>query len=129
MRHKPTEVSVSTDNGFAFDGEVFMIIAAICKYNGGGICEAKYAVPDDGLLDLIVVPKMRIPQVVAQLKNMFTGDHIDKIPNIRKVFTTNANITTPAHLRAEAEGELLKVGNYCIELIPNSLNVLSNLLD
>ena len=129
LRHKPTPVTVSTDNGFAFDGEVFMIIAAICKYNGGGICEAKYAVPDDGLLDLIVIPKMRTTEIVKHLKEMFTGDHIDKIHSIRKVFTTNANITTPAHLRAEAEGELLTVGNYHIKLIPNSLNVLSNLKD
>lgn len=127
LRHKPTPVEVTVNNGFSFRGEVFMVIAAIGKYNGGGICEAKYAVPDDGLLDLIVIPKMRIPKVVAHLKEMFSGDHIDKIKSVRKVKATDVRITTPVLLRAEAEGELLAEGDYHIKLLPNALNVLSNI--
>ena len=126
LRHKPTKVTIEADNGLVFDGEVFMVIAAICKYNGGGICEAKYAVPDDGLFDLVVVPKMRIYQVIAHLKEMFSGDHIDKVKTIRKVLTKEIRIASPSLLRAEAEGELLKTGNYHVEVVPNALNVLTN---
>lgn len=126
LSHKPTQVTVTTDNGFSFNGEVFMVIAAICKYNGGGICEAKYAVPDDGLIDLVVFPKLRVLQVVAQFKNMFSGDHIDKIKSVRKVLTKEIRITSPSHFRAETEGELLEVGDYRVELIPKALNVMSN---
>ena len=126
LRHKPTKVSITADNGFSFDGEVFMIIAAICKYNGSGICEAKYAVPDDGLIDLIVVPKMSTLKVVKHLKDMFSGDHIDKIKTIQKVLTKELRITTPSLLRAETEGELLAFGNYHVNIIANALNVMSN---
>ena len=122
--HKPTPVAVTADGGFQFDGEVFMVIAAICKYNGGGICEAKYAVPDDGKIDLIVVPKLGIPKVVAHLKDMFSGDHIDKIKTIRKTLATDITITSPQLLRAEVEGELLTFGNYRIEVIPNAIYTL-----
>jgi len=122
--HKPTPVALTADDGFRFDGEVFMVIAAICKYNGGGICEAKYAVPDDGKIDLIVVPKMRIHRVVAHLKDMFSGDHIDKIKSIRKTLATDITITSPKLFRAEVEGELLTFGNYRIEVIPNAINTL-----
>ena len=125
LSHKPTPVKVTADDDFAFDGEVFMVIAAICQYNGGGIREAKYAVPDDGKLDLIVVPKMRTLQVVKHLKDMRTGDHIDKIKTIRMKQTTHADIHAGRLFRAEVEGELLTVGDYRIELIPNALNVLS----
>ena len=125
LSHKPKAIQVSADDGFSFNGKVFMVIAAICQYNGGGIREAKYAVPDDGLLDLIVVPKMRIPQVIGQLKNMHTGDHLDKIKGIRNIKVTEAKIHSDQLLRAETEGELLKVGDYHIKLIPNSLNVLT----
>ena len=125
LSHKPKAIQVSATDGFTFNGEVFMVIAAICQYNGGGIREAKYAVPDDGLLDLIVVPKMRIPQVIRQLKNMHTGDHLDKIKGIRNIKVTEAKIHSDQLLRAETEGELLKVGDYHIKLIPNSLNVLT----
>lgn len=122
--HKPTPVAVTADNGFRFDGEVFMVIAAICKYNGGGICEAKYAVPDDGRIDLIVIPKMGIPKVVAHLSEMFSGDHIDKIKSIRKTLATDIAITSPQLFRAEVEGELLTFGNYRVEVIPNAINTL-----
>ena len=125
LSHKPKAIQVSATDGFSFSGEVFMVIAAICQYNGGGIREAKHAIPDDGLIDLIVVPKMRIPQVLAQLKNLHTGDHIDKIEGVRMIRTTAVQISSKQHFRAETEGELLTVGNYHIKLIPNALNVLT----
>ena len=127
LSHKPKTIQVSATDGFTFNGEVFMVIAAICRYNGGGVCEAKYAVPDDGLLDLIILPKMRIPQVLAQLKNMRTGDHIDKIEGVRYLKVTDAQIHSEQPFRAEVEGELLTVGDYHIQLIPNALNVLTSI--
>ena len=126
LSHKPTPVKVTADDGFTFDGEVFMVIAAICQYNGGGIREAKYAVPDDGKIDLIVIPKMRTLQVLKHLKDMRTGDHIDKIKAIRMTQTTRADIHAERLFRAEVEGELLNTGDYKIEVIHNALNVISN---
>jgi len=124
--------------GFGFDADVIYdvthnpphlfglkVIAAICQYNGGGIREAKYAVPDDGLLDLIVIPKMSIPKVLKHLKDMTSGNHIDTIEGIRMIQTTQADLTSDDLFRGEVEGELLRPGNYHIELIPNALNVLT----
>ena len=125
LSHKPTTIHVTAEEDFEFDGEVFMVIAAICQYNGGGIREAKYAVPDDGLLDLIVVPKMRKTQVVAQLQNMKSGDHIDKIKDIKVIKTSKVGISSDQPFRGETEGELLIPGDYRIGLIPNALNVLT----
>ena len=124
--HKPTAIQVSAKEDFEFDGEVFMVIAAICQYNGGGIREAKYAIPDDGLLDLIVVPKMSVPKVLKHLKDMTTGDHIDKIEGIKLIKTTAATIRSNTIFRGETEGELLVPGNYRIELMANALNVLTS---
>lgn len=123
--HKPTAIQASAKEDFNFNGEVFMVIAAICQYNGGGIREAKYAVPDDGLLDLIVIPKMSIPKVLKHLKDMTSGNHIDTIEGIRMIQTTQADLTSDDLFRGEVEGELLRLGNYHIELIPNALNVLT----
>lgn len=127
FHHKPTYIEVQSNGGTSFKGEVFMVIAAIGKYNGGGICEAKYAIPDDGKIDLIIVPKISIPTVICHLKDMFTGDHIDKIKSISKTLATEINITSPTLFRAEVEGELLAPGNYQISILPNALNVLTNL--
>ena len=129
LSHKPKAIQVSASDNFKFNGEVFMVIAAICQYNGGGIREAKHAVPNDGLLDLIVVPKMSIPQVLAQLKNIRTGDHIDKIKAVQMIQTKEVQISSKQFFRAETEGELLTVGDYHIQLIPNALNVLTAVTD
>ena len=125
LSHKPTSIKVTADNGFRYEGKVFMVIAAICQYNGGGIREAKYAVPDDGKIDLIVVPALGIPRVLKHLKDMTTGDHIDKIKEIRKVLATDITITSDQLFRAETEGELLVTGNYHVEVVANALNVLT----
>ena len=126
LSHKPKTIQVSADDGFSFNGKVFMVIAAICQYNGGGIREAKYAVPDDGKIDLIVVPAMSIPKVLKHMKDMTSGDHIDKIKEIRMTRATEVQISSSEVLRAETEGELLTVGNYHIQMIPNALNVLTS---
>lgn len=125
LSHNPKAIQVSDNNGFTFSGKVFMVIAAICQYNGGGIREAKYAVPDDGKIDLIVVPAMSIPKVLRHMKDMNSGNHIDKIKEIRMTQTTQAEIHSDQLFRAETEGELLTVGDYHIRLIPNALNVLT----
>lgn len=127
LSHKPKAIQVSADDGFSFKGKVFMVIAAICQYNGDGIREAKYAVPDDGKIDLIVAPAMSIPKVLKHLKDMNSGDHIDKIKEIRMTRTTEIRISSDQLFRAETEGELLTVGNYHIQLIPNALNVLTSI--
>ncbi len=123
--HKPTPVKVTAGGGFAFAGDVFMVIAAICQYNGGGIREAKYAVPDDGKIDLIVVPAMSVPKVLRHLKDMTSGDHLDKIKEIRKTLTSVADIRSPQLLRGETEGELLIFGDYRVEVFPHAINVLT----
>ena len=70
---------------------------------------------------------MSVPKVLKHLKDMTSGDHIDKIKEIRIIQTTRADITSEALFRGEVEGELLFPGHYHIELIPNALNVLTNL--
>ena len=127
LSHKPKAIQVSADDGFTFEGKVFMVIAAICQYNGGGIREAKYAIPDDGKIDLIVAPAMSIPKVLKHMKDMTSGDHIDKIKEIRMTRTTEVRISSDQLFRAETEGELLTVGDYHIQLIPNALNVLTSI--
>lgn len=124
--HKPYSIRVSADENYNFDGKVFMVIVAIGKYNGSGICEAKYALFNDGLFDLIVVPKISAFKVISHLKDMFNGDHIDKIKTIEKTHTNQITICPYGILRGEVEGELLRSGNYTISLIPNAINVLSN---
>jgi YegS/Rv2252/BmrU family lipid kinase len=110
-----------------FDGKIFMAVACICQYNGSGMREAKMADPQDGLMDVIIIPNISAPRVAWHLKDLSKGDHVEKIKIVQHWQTRELTITSDEQVLGEVEGEVLPYGNYQISLIPNSLNVLTNL--
>ena len=112
---------------FQFNDKTFLMVAAICQYNGGGMRQAPMAVPDDGFMDVVVVPKVSNWTVFKNFKKIFSGDHIHTIKNIKTCKTDYLEVSSTDLLRSEVEGELLTTGNYKIEVIPGALNVLTNL--
>lgn len=116
-----------TSPDFSYDGETFLMVAAIGKYNGGGMLQAPESLPDDGKFDVVVIPNIPKTKVMANVKNIFEGTHIQKIPEISTYRTNKLTIESKYQIRGEVEGELLPVGKYEIEMLPNALNVLTAL--
>lgn len=112
---------------FQFDDKTFLMVAAICQYNGGGMRQAPMAVPDDGFLDVVVVPKVSNWTVFKNFKKIFSGDHIRTIKSIRTCQTDHLEVSSAKLLRSEVEGEMLPTGDYKIDVLPGALNVLTNL--
>ena len=50
--------------------------AANGRYFGGGMQVAPGARPDDGLLDVVVVPGLSKPRLLAELPRIYRGTHI-----------------------------------------------------
>jgi len=119
-------ISVQTP-GFQFQDKSFLMVAGICQYNGGGMRQIPMAVPDDGLLDVVVVPKVSNWTVFKNFKKIFTGEHIHSIEGIKTYKTDHLEISSKDVLRSEVEGELLPTGDYRIDVVPESLNVLTNI--
>lgn len=124
FRSQPVEVVAPN---FQFSGKTFLMVAAICQFNGSGMRQAPMAVPDDGFLDVVVVPKVSNWTVFKNFKKIFSGDHIHTIKSIKTCKTDHLEISSTDLLRGEVEGELLITGNYRVEVIPGALNVLTNL--
>lgn len=124
--YKSQQVDIKSSN-FRFNDKSFLMVAGICQYNGGGMRQVPMAVPDDRKLDVVVVPKVRGITVVAHVKHIFEGTHIQKIKGIRTYQTDSLEIKSDTLLRSEVEGELLTTGDYRVELVPQTLNVLTNL--
>ena len=110
-----------------FDGKSFLMVAGICQYNGGGMRQVPMAVPDDGLLDVVVVPDVSLWTVFKHFKKIFAGNHIHAIEGIKTCRVSHLEVSSEKLLRGEVEGELLPTGNYIIEVVPQKLNVLTNL--
>lgn len=125
FKFKSPKITIKSDN-YEYDGKSLITVAANCQYNGGGMRQAPYALPDDGLLDVVVIPNVCKLRVIANIKRLFAGTHIDHISEIQSHKTHHLSISSQQLIRGEVEGELLEVGNYDISLIPHALNTLTN---
>lgn len=124
-KFKSPKITVRTDKG-ELTRKSFLTVVANCQYNGGGMRQAPMAQPDDGYLDVISLPNVRKTQVIANIKRLFTGEHLQHLPNIEVHQTKHVTISSEQMVRGEVEGELLEVGNYEITMIPQALNTLTN---
>jgi YegS/Rv2252/BmrU family lipid kinase len=70
---KPIRVRVTGDGKEYFCGECYSIALGNGKYSGGGMRQVPLAEPDDGLLDVLVVPKARLARLVPEIPRLFAG--------------------------------------------------------
>lgn len=122
--YKSQQLTIQSPD-FNYEGETFIVAAANCQYNGGGMRQAPMADPYDGKLDIIVIPKVSKLTVIANVKALFAGDHIKKIKKVKAFKTQELTITSNQRIRGEVEGELLNPGNYHISMLPKAINILA----
>ena len=127
--YKHPVVEVRTP-GLFFKDKVFMMVAAICQYNGGGMRQAPDALPDDGQLDVVIIPKLNPFRVLRLMLYVFSGRHIEKSKGLVKISRAEeVSITSEALCRGEVEGELLETGEYKVSILPRAFRVLTNSYD
>ena len=76
VRFRPPRVRLRLDGAEIFAGEIALVAAANGRYFGGGMHVAPEARPDDGLLDVVIVPALPKPVLVTKLPRLYTGTHL-----------------------------------------------------
>ena len=120
--YKATRVTVTTEAG-SYSDELFTIACGNAQYNGNGMRQVPMADPHDGLLDLVTIRKIRPLKVVANVKNLFSGKHIN-LPEVKVTRTSYVELTSDQPLLGEVEGEMLATGNYRIRMEEKRINIL-----
>jgi Sphingosine kinase and enzymes related to eukaryotic diacylglycerol kinase len=69
-------LKITMDDGRIFEGNYLFALAGSGQYYGGGFRGAPLAVPDDGLLDFILVKKPPLLQIPRLVKIYRTGGHL-----------------------------------------------------
>lgn len=69
-------VELRLDGERIHEGPLVLAAAANGRYFGGGMQVAPEARPDDGLLDVVVVPGLSKPRLLAELPRMYRGTHL-----------------------------------------------------
>ena len=123
IAYKPQPVAFKSDE-FAVAKNIFTIAAGICQYNGNGMRQCPDAIPNDGLLDVVIIEKISIPKVLLHIKNLFDGSHIKKMKEVSVKRTNYLEINTAPYIPGEVEGEMLSAGNYRIRCLPSAIHLL-----
>jgi diacylglycerol kinase (ATP) len=119
-------LDIEIDGKSAYRGKVFSMSVGICKFNGGGMMQLPFAVPDDGLFDLTIFKDVKKMTVVRHIKKLFSGTfttlpfvQIHRGENI-SIISTNGN---PAYL--ETDGESLGHTPFTFQILPKTLKVIT----
>jgi len=73
---RPSSMRLRVDGAEVFEGGVALAAVANGRYFGGGMHVAPEARPDDGLLDLVVVPALPKHVLVTRLPRLYRGTHL-----------------------------------------------------
>jgi diacylglycerol kinase (ATP) len=73
---RASAVRLRVDGNTVFEGAVALAAVANGRYFGGGMHVAPEARPDDGLLDLVVVPALPKAVLVTKLPTLYRGTHL-----------------------------------------------------
>ena len=112
-------------NDLTVTKNIFTIAAGICQYNGNGMRQCPEAIPDDGLLDVVIIEKVSILKVLLNINNLFKGTHVKKLKEVSTFRTNDLEINSEPFILGEVEGEVLTSGNYRIRCIGSAINLLS----
>ncbi len=121
--YKPAMMSVRYD-GKSLYKRLFFATVANGRWQGGGFLLTPSAKLDDALLDLCIVPKLRLDEVIRYYPRMFDGSHVE----LRQITTATAErveIASAAPFPVATDGEVLTTNarRVCVEVLPRALRV------
>ncbi len=105
-----------------FSGRIFMLIAGIGRYSGGGMQLTHDPVSDDGKFDISLVPAISKPEIIKFLPKLFNGKAgSDRRVKSSKSISLNVDIMDQAPF-IQADGELIGRGSFRARIIPSALS-------
>lgn len=109
------------EEGETIEREILVLGVGNGRFIGGGIEIAPEAVPDDGLLDVVIVEKMKKPRMMQVLPLLLKG----KILTFKETEWTRVKCLTfqGEHMSVNVDGEILPMDKAEISILPNALYV------
>jgi YegS/Rv2252/BmrU family lipid kinase len=98
-----------------WDNKIFIISIAINQFAGGGMKISPNALSNDGLFDVLVIPKISIKDLFKNIFKLKSGNFIKNI-SMHHFRTSNLNIENQNNLIFEADGEAYEDKFYSISI-------------
>jgi YegS/Rv2252/BmrU family lipid kinase len=121
MGYTPTQMTIVIDDK-EIHHEVLSLALGIAQYNGGGMKQLPFAVPDDGVFDLSVIKKATRLKVLRSTHKIYDGSFVE-LPEVSTYTGKSIQIRSEPKCSIEADGEDLGESPFRFEIIPQMLNV------
>lgn len=124
IKYRCRTVDIECDGEKVFSGKLFTATVGICKYTGGGMSQTPYAVADDGLFDLTVIPKMNRIALFSRFGTLY-NDNIYNISGVTLYRGARLAISCPdSEIRLEMDGEILGSSDFTFEIVPRAIKII-----
>ena len=121
FKYEAYPLKIEVDGKELMNEEIFLMIAGIGQYAGGGMKLSPNAQSNDGLFDLNIGKKVSKTDIIMLTPKLFSGTYIEH----EKVTSHKAKHikVTPFsnEVKAEADGELIGTGPFELSLVSNAL--------
>ena len=127
LGYRDRMVRIRVDGDYDEIASISTVAVANGQYFGGGMRVAPNAHPDDGLFDVIVMGGAPKSRALAELNQIYTGDHL-KNPSVRVVRGRKVTAAPVAETRGravliEVDGESAGRLPATFEILPRALNL------
>lgn len=103
--------------------KLFSMNVGICQYNGRGMRQVPYAIPDDGYFDLTIITKISKLSVINHISKLYKGSHL-KLPFVKFFRAKSVFIDSYFPIGLEVDGESLGHTPIEFNIIPKSIKVI-----
>lgn len=123
---RPPRLSLVYEGG-GWEGEAMLVAFGNTHRFGGGMRIAPEAVPDDGLLDVVVVRRIPKATLLRVFPRVYRGTHLGH-PAVETFRTREVVVNVDRGMRVLGDGELMQEvgggrGEVVVEVVPGALRV------
>ena len=121
----PSSATVLCDQDEIFSGSYISMAFGIGKYSGGGMRQTPDALPDDGLLDMTIIPDLPLLKIAKEAPKLLNG----KLRTVKEVTFSKGKtyLVLPdkgAPVPVEVDGEVIGEAPVRFEVLEQQLNIL-----
>ena len=125
FKHRSQVMEYEFDGGKTFKGLSYTASMGNGCYTGGGIKQTPEAVPNDGLLDIMVVENLNLVKILKAVKLLFTGRLLEH-DSVHLFKSKNVVARSAKPIISEVDGILQEFTNEIrVELLPKQINFLT----
>lgn len=122
LQYEPQRMSIQIDGETWFKGDAFLVVVANGTTFGHGMRITPQAKMDDGLFDVLLIPKAPRLRILAALRRVYDGSHLTH-PLVRFRQAASVEISAEEPLPLDLDGEYAQGQQLRFEIAPATLNI------